>query len=135
MRIFMCNDCGWIGSDNEAFTLLNFDEHLICPTCGSDSNIEQYIDYNMDDFTNEQVKKLWELFTDIEIGLSDDFIREEFFGFRNGPIASRSGSGLNSTIPKACTALHIMEENDDKRKKHGDLPPPAERRTAQGNRN
>jgi len=89
MRIVRCNDCGWIGKEDE-LDLLQTDEvdcegrfidYEQCPKCGSTECLMD-VDGGLI-FSSDQIKELWRLFGDIPIN-DQDQTEEEFLGFEVG---------------------------------------------------
>ena len=89
MNIVRCNDCGWIGKEDELETIKTlavdcegrFIDYEQCPKCGS---IECIMDVESSlNFNDEQIRELWSMFGDIPINDNDE-IEEAFMDFEEG---------------------------------------------------
>lgn len=78
MQVVRCNNCGWIGKEEELLIDLDI-EH--CPRCG-DTDMLMDIDKSFG-LDSQEVEKLWELFGDVPVN-EDDITGEEFIGFPEG---------------------------------------------------
>lgn len=89
MNVVRCNQCGWIGTENELSKLQTdevdcegrFIDYDQCPECGS---LGALMDLEAGcNFWNGQLRKLWEIFGDVPINNNDE-IEEDFLGFPAG---------------------------------------------------
>ena len=80
MKVFRCNQCDWIGSENE-IVYDGIEDKELCPNCRK-SGALMALDSGCN-FWNGQIRELWKLFGDVPINDADQ-IEEEFLGFPEG---------------------------------------------------
>ena len=78
MNVVRCNDCGWVGREEE---LTIRDDEERCPQCDAAGCLmDVYADCNLDD---EQLIELWNMYSEVSIN-DEDEIEQEFIGFPVG---------------------------------------------------
>lgn len=82
MNVVRCNDCGWIGRE-EDLKWFEEEDYERCPSCNRHDCLMD-VDKNVTFFDKSQIEDLWHLLEDVPMNPETEEMEEEFFGFPIG---------------------------------------------------